>query len=215
MVFCFLPGTRPASVMSCMTSACHVTENAGLDLRVRYCVSGHCYWNAYVFDFVDSFNVFILVWNVCWVSSACPLLHLHCPGPALCLPFLLTFWLSETQRVPFAVAASVPPTTVGRLQIHPHRLRVLLHIQHQRLPHWLWNPVPAGELQLQDGSHAGYGFRKGPVKTQMHHLSHVTVTFSSWTGTSTVCTPEQYKDCADPALGEHLYCRTKKGWHKI
>lgn len=32
MVFCFLPGTRPASVMFCMTSACHVTDDAGLNL---------------------------------------------------------------------------------------------------------------------------------------------------------------------------------------
>lgn len=32
MVFCFLPGTRPASVTFCMTSACHVTDTAALNL---------------------------------------------------------------------------------------------------------------------------------------------------------------------------------------
>lgn len=100
-----------------------------------------------------------------------------CPGSALCPALILSRWPSETQHVPLSAAASVPPAAVGRLQVHPHRLRVLLHVQHQRLPHRLWNPVPAGELQLQDGSHAGYEFRTGPVRSQMRHFNCLTITF--------------------------------------
>jgi len=44
---------------------------------------------------------------------------------------------------------------------------------------------------------------------EKHHREYASIMFFTsilfQTGTSTVCTPEQYKDCADPALGEPLY----------
>lgn len=74
-------------------------------------------------------------------------------------------WYTEGKHVLFALSASVPPSALGRLQVYSHRLWILFHIQHHRLPHWLWNSLPAGELQLQDGSHAWYDWRKTwPIK---------------------------------------------------
>lgn len=161
------------------------------------------------------FNVLFYVWDIC--VGFCQLAVLFCTSTVLGLHSVIhcnpVCSYTEGKHVLFALSASVPPSALGRLQVYSHRLWILLHVQHHRLPHWLWNPVPAGELQLQDGSHAWYDLRKtSPMwKCGKYLCSRVVVyiicvfifTFMLFqTGTSTVCTPEQYKDCADPALGE-------------
>lgn len=216
MVFCFLPGTRPASVMFCMMSACCFNWQimwVWFDI-VQYCLSAHFHWNASVFD-LFLLGFFLRLKHLCRVWSACrPLLYLWA---VLGLHYVVccnpVHWYSEGKHVLFALPASVPPTSLGRLQVHSYRLWILLHIQHHCLPHWLWNPVPAGELQLQDGSHAWYGFSKAwpnrkcsvyyfPNDVFCYKSNSCSCFISFGTGTSTVCTPEQYKDCADPALGK-------------
>lgn len=171
MVFCLLPGTRPASVTFCMTACC-VTDNTGLTFRTVFDTVSVAIVIEMLPSFISliGFKAFVSVWNACWVLSACRLpLHLSRACLVSSFPFP-SRRLSETQRVPFAVAASVPPAAVGWLQVHSHRLRVLLHVQHQRLPHRLRDPVPAGELQLQDGSHAGYECAEGLVTSQRQNF---------------------------------------------
>lgn len=62
--------------------------------------------------------------------------------------FHADFHLLKIMRLSARSPASVPSTAMGRLQIHPNGFRVLLHVQYLGLPHWLWDPLPAGELQL-------------------------------------------------------------------
>lgn len=109
-----------------------------------------------LFDFFLMFETFVLGF-VSLLSSFCTSAVLGLHYVICCNPVC---WYSEGKHVPFALPAPVPPTALGRLQVHSHRLWILLHIQYYCLPHWLWNPVPAGELQLQDGSYAWYEFRK-------------------------------------------------------
>lgn len=94
----------------------------------------------------------------------CQLVVLFCTWAVPGLQYVICCYpacpYTEGKHVLFALSASVPPSALGRLQVYSHRLWILLHVQHHRLPHWLWNPVPAGELQLQDGSHAWYDFGK-------------------------------------------------------
>lgn len=65
MVLCFLPGTRPASVMFCMMSACCYTWAimlVWLDILCQYSVSAHFHLNAFVFIylFIFMFETFVL-----------------------------------------------------------------------------------------------------------------------------------------------------------
>lgn len=148
MVLCFLPGTRPASVMFCMISACCYTWAimlVWLDMLCQYCVSAHCHLNASVFFFCCCF---FYVWDIC--VGFCQLVVLCCTSAVLGSIYVIccnpVCWYTEGKHMLFALSASVPPSALGRLQVYSHRLWILLHIQHHRLPHWLWNSVPAGEL---------------------------------------------------------------------
>lgn len=53
-----------------------------------------------------------------------------------------------------SLSADIPSSAVGRLQGHADGLWFLQHLQHHGLPDRLWDTIPGGELQLQDGAHA-------------------------------------------------------------
>lgn len=52
------------------------------------------------------------------------------------------------------LSADISASTLGRLQGHGDKFRLLLQLQHHSLPNRLWDTIPGGELQLQDGPHA-------------------------------------------------------------
>lgn len=107
--------------------------------------------------------------HLCFVCT-----YLRCTGLALCSlcwSLMPVYW--GIKHVLSALPAPVPPPALGRLQVNPHRLRVLLHLQHHGLPHRLWNPVPAGELQLQDGPHARYGSSSKPLFDTLRVYNHL------------------------------------------
>lgn len=86
MVFCFLPGTRPASVAFCMT-ACRVTDNTGLNLCTLY--------NAVSVAIEMLLSSILLIglmlsfmFEMCVGFCRLVVLLCTCPGPALCPPFI-------------------------------------------------------------------------------------------------------------------------------
>lgn len=82
MVFCFLPGTRPASVMFCMMSACCFTRQITMVFVPILSHIAHFHWNASVFYFVWLF-FFLCLKHSCWVFVSLsfffvPLLYWAC-----------------------------------------------------------------------------------------------------------------------------------------
>lgn len=183
-------------------------NNVGLTLLLlfffhQYCLSAHFHSDDSIIfcGFFILFQTFVLGF-VSLLPSFCT-----SPAPACIMLFICNpmHWYAEGKHVLLALSASVPPSALGRLQVYANRLWILLHVQHHRLPHRLWDSVPAGKLQLQNGSYAWYGFSQEHVlfSEYLDALWVINYTLTLFqTGTSTVCTPEQYKDCADPALGE-------------
>lgn len=207
MVFCFLPGTRPASVTFCMTSACHVTDSAGLNLptvSVAIVIEMLLFFFISLIDLLLSF-MFQLRVGFCWlVGLFCTpaVLGLHCVLSLFCPADPLRHMcrlLSQLQYLPppWGDCKSTPIDSeyFSTYSISACRIdcetRYLLENCNCRMVHM---PGMSPEQVQSDPK-------------RITCLCNDYFGFSFWTGTSTVCTPEQYKDCADPALGEHLYCR--------
>lgn len=87
----------------------------------------------------------------CWQKGQITALILHTQAEM----FNREFALSGSALVPPSFSADIPASTLGRLQGHANGFRLLQQLQHHSLQDRLRNPIPGGELQLQNGPHAG------------------------------------------------------------
>lgn len=206
MVFCFLPGTRPASVMFCMMSACCFNWQimwVWFDI-VQYCLSAHFHWNASVFDL---FGFSLCLEHLCRVLSACcPTSVLCCACIMLYVVILCTDILRENMSCLLFQLQYLPPpwgdcksTPIDSEYFSTYSItacridcetRYLLENCNCRMVH-MPGMASARPDQIENAACTIFCY----TSNCLHFISF-------GTGTSTVCTPEQYKDCADPALGK-------------
>lgn len=103
--------------------------------------------------------------------------------------------------------ADLSSSSLGRLQSDSDGFRLLWQLQHHGLPHRLRNALPGGQLQLPHGAYARWDalLREGVMRSWCQWFKDVKVIDACGSlapGDAPYCTPELYKECADPALGK-------------